>query len=632
MSSVNIKRAIDNIRANTTVYTPIVEMIVNAIQAIEESSENHGQVSVRAVRDTQATLDKSPSAITGFQIHDNGIGFTDEHRNSFDTLYTDRRIKEGGKGFGRFTCLKYFENVRIASAYKERSGLKRRTFSMGRDHEIIVDEEVTETENQAPGTVVSLCDLKPGPAFEKQLPTVARNLVERLLPYFVSMDYVCPEIVLAESDGSSSLRLNDFVTNEVSAFIREMPVRKGKFRLSTAVTEETFHVRLFKIYSPRHHRSRLSLVAHKREVAGSVLHKYIPEFEDEFYDKSTNGTSERDRNYIIKAYVFGAYLDRHVSLERAGFEFGTESDVVYGIGQADIEERAASIAGEALSVEIVSRQEKKTERVRQYVDSQAPWHKTTLGRTDLSMLPYNPTDETIEALLQSDKFAQERAIEGDVSKLLSEGSFEDVQECAAEIVGRISGTSRNDLVHYIAFRRKILDIFERSLESDEVGTYSSEGVLHDIVFPRRGDTEKTSFEDHNLWIVDERLNFTNYVSSDVPLDGGNSERPDLLVYDKRVLFRGDNEASNAITIFEFKRPQLDDFVNPGSREDPIRQIIRYVNDIRDGKYKTPQGREMLVGDNTPFYGFVVCDLTARVERWLEREKNFRPMPDRFGVV
>ena len=71
-------------------------------------------------------------------------------------------------------------------------------------------------------------------------------------------------------------------------------------------------------------------------------------------------------------------------------------------------------------------------------------------------------------------------------------------------------------------------------------------------------------------------------------------------------------------------------MNPGSREDPIRQIIRYVNDIRDGKYKTPQGREMLVGDNTPFYGFVVCDLTARVERRLEREKNFRPMPDRLG--
>src|SRR3546814_945985 len=63
-------------------------------------------------------------------------------------------------------------------------------------------------------------------------------------------------------------------------------------------------------------------------------------------------------------------------------------------------------------------------------------------------------------------------------------------------------------IHYIALRRKILDIFGKSLETDESGTYSSEGVVHDIIFPRKGDTDITSFHDHNLWIVDERLNFT----------------------------------------------------------------------------------------------------------------------------
>ena len=213
---------------------------------------------------------------------------------------------------------------------------------------------------------------------------------------------------------------------------------------------------------------------------------------------------------------------------------------------------------------------------------------------------------------------------------MAETSFENVQDSVIEIVNKISGTSKNDLIHYIALRRKILDIFGKSLESDGSGAYSSEGVVHDIIFPRKGDTDTTSFHDHNLWIVDERLNFTNYVSSDIPLNGVNTERPDLLVYNNRVLFRGDNEASNPITIFEFKKPQRDDFVNPSSREDPVQQIVRYVNDIRDGKYKTPEGRKMLVATNTPFYGYVVCDLTSKVETWLEREKNFTPMPDRLG--
>ena len=58
--------------------------------------------------------------------------------------------------------------------------------------------------------------------------------------------------------------------------------------------------------------------------------------------------------------------------------------------------------------------------------------------------------------------------------------------------------------------------------------------------------------------------------------------------------------------------------------------MRYVNSIRDGDYKTPAGRKMLVAENTPFYGYVVCDLTSKVEAWLEREKDFKPMPDRLG--
>ena len=201
-------------------------------------------------------------------------------------------------------------------------------------------------------------------------------------------------------------------------------------------------------------------------------------------------------------------------------------------------------------------------------------------------MPYKPTSEQIEALMQRTKFAQEIAIKTDVERILAKTSFQDLEPTVAAIVSKITGTSKTDLIHYIALRRKILDIFGKSLETDESGVYSVEGVVHDIIFPRKSDTEWTAFDDHNLWIIDERLNFTEYVSSDIPLDGGNSERPDLLVFNKRVMFRGDNEASNPITIFEFKRPQRDDFANPSSQDDPVEQIVRYVNDIRDGKYKT----------------------------------------------
>ena len=336
------------------------------------------------------------------------------------------------------------------------------------------------------------------------------------------------------------------------------------------------------------------------------------------------------RNYIVRAYVFGSYLDRNVSLERGGFEFAMDNDLLLGISQSDIEKDTAAIARDTVSNDITLRQEKKKKRVQSYVDKEAPWYKSMLGEIDLSEMPYNPTDEKIETHLHREKFSRDIAIKQEVTKILYDTSFENAQESVIEIISKISDTSKDKLIHYIVLRKQILDIFRKSLEVDESGVYSSEGVVHDIIFPRKKDTETISFEDHNLWIVDERLNFTDYVASDLSLDGKNTERPDLLIYNRRVMFRGDNEQSNPITIFEFKRPQRDDFVNPSSREDPVQQIIRYVNDIRDGKYKTPKGRNMRVVDNTPFYGYVVCELTSKVMEWLEREKNFTPMPDQLG--
>lgn len=630
MSNVNIKRAVENIRTSTTVYTPIVEIVVNAIQAIESDGGADGKINICVHRSDQLEVDGGRPEVRSFEVEDNGIGFTDENRQSFDTLYTDLKINDGGKGFGRFTCLKYFENLHVKSVYQDKNGFKQRSFSLGKDKDIIVNEKISESVEQKSRSTVYLSTLREGKSIDKKLGTIARNLVEKLLPYFITQDYICPEIVLSEKDGTESIRLNDYFSNELSVVIEEVHVENSTFTLTGIDSEEKFLVRVFKLYYPKKQKSKISLVAHKREVSGSAIHKYIPEFSDDFYDKDGGGKINYERNYIIKAYVFSPYLDQHVSLERGEFEFLMENDIFLGISQAEIESRSANIAKNAVGSDIVARQEKKRARVQSYVDDEAPWHKGMLDNIDLTGMPYNPSNEEIESRLQKEKFVQESQIKRAVSKLLAESNLENMKVNVLEIVSKISGTSKNDLIHYIALRRNILDILGKSLQIDETGGYVSEGVVHDIIFPRKGDTDTTSFENHNLWIIDERLNFTNYVSSDVPLNGNNSERPDLLAYSKRILFRGDNEASNPVTIFEFKKPQRDDFVNPSSQEDPVQQIVRYANNIRDGKYKTPEGRKMLVAENTPFYGYVVCDLTPKVENWLEREKNFKPMPDRLG--
>ena len=633
MSNFNIKRAVENITGRTNTYTPLIEIIVNAIQAIEKKKEANGVVEIVVLRNKQQEMgiDDRKNAVLGFRVTDNGIGFNDENRNSFDELFSAYKVNEGGKGFGRLTALKYYEDVSIDSVFYDGSEFKQRSFFMGKGNDLIEKEHCGGAIEQTTGSSVSLLSTKKPKFSDNKLGVIASAIVEKLLLYFVSDKRKCPQIILKEEDGTDSIILNGYLEGEENSKVFDIPIPQKNFSLEgLGGQQEDFTVRLFKFYSPKATKSRISLVAHRREVTSTAVHTYIPEFTDDFFDSSTDEGADQGRNYIIKAYVFGDYLDKHVSIERGDFDFDKDSDGLYGLSQKDIEYKVAELLQDAVP-EIDNRIEKKRRQVQRYVDTTAPWHKSLLNSADLSQLPYNPADDEIEEHLQREKYTQEVSIRLDVKALLDDEAGDDAHALAADIVKRISSSSKNDLVHYIAQRHCVLDIFNKSLSWNEDKKYDSEGEVHDIIFPRRKDTDTIDFEDHNLWILDERLNFTNFVSSDQPLDGAKGGRPDILTYDNPVAFRGENDPSNPITIFEFKRPGRDDFANASSNEDPIQQIIRYAKRLKQGKFKTPEGRQIKLAETTPFYGYVVCSLDSeKVREWLAIDKDFQVMPDNEG--
>lgn len=626
MSNINIRRAIENIRSTTTVFTPIVETVVNAIEAIEAAGVDEGVVSIAVRRAPQLEIEASESKVLDVIVSDNGIGFTQANRDSFDTLYSEYKIVKGGKGFGRFTCLKYFEDFRVESTFFE-GRHRRRAFTMGKSQEIIVDEVVSDDPGSATGTVVTLAGEKSG-SLPRKLSTFARGLVEMLLPYFTTEGYRCPRIELHDWEDDKKIVLNEYLES-ADAVIQEKTLPESTFELQSTSGPRSFRLRVFKMLYPRNKVSKISLVAHRREVTEASLSVYVPEFAEEFVE-SPGGDESRRRNYILKGYVYSDYLDDNVLLERGAFDFQKDADVNLGIAQSDIERVAAELTKAAVFDQFTSRLEKKRERLQSYVDVQAPWHRGLLRSIDIASLPTSSTDSELDALLHREKYRQEARVKIEVAELLASEDPAELTAKAAEIASRISETSKNELVHYVALRKQVLDIFRRSLELNSEGRYASEGAVHDVIFPTKSDSESTPYEDHNLWILDERLTFTSYLASDLPLDGGNTERPDIIAFDRRVAFRAENETGNPVTIFEFKRPNRDDFVNPSSREDPVQQVVRYVNSIRDGKFRTPQGRPIHIAPTTPFYGYVVCELTEKVTKWLRTEKNFTPMPDGLG--
>ncbi|MDD3149364.1 MAG: ATP-binding protein [Candidatus Gastranaerophilales bacterium] len=631
MTQVNIKRLVETIH-KTNVYTPLVEAVVNSIEAIEDAKIDDGEIVITLIRSRQRVIeldgDKLPPVST-IVIEDNGIGFNDVNLESFNKVYSDNKINKGGKGFGRFTFLKYFQKIKIESVYHGTNENFSRNFDFVQDDNIIYGLENVPTNTESTGTKLTLDTFKSdrGANFDKTIETIARKLLEKILVYFVIDNYKCPKISLKEEGSKKSIILNDFLSkgsNEIAQ------VENKNFILKTTdgKSEEILKLKLFKVFYGES-RSSIILVANNRLVTEEALYTYIPEFKDDFYDiiKGKKG-KDGQRNYTIKAYVLGNYLDKNVCLERDDFEFEYDRNLTFPFSRQEIEKEAALLAKNKFADEVNTRQQKKEKRIKDYINSDAPWHKPYFKDLDLSSMAYDASDADIESELEKIKYAKETSAKREINIILKDEKTNN-QERMNALVSKITEIQKSDLVRYVCNRKIIIDVLKKTLERNDDGSAKQEKEIHNIIFPMGRDSTNCSYEDHNLWLLDERLIFSEYIASDKKISNKQAPgEPDLIIFNQAVAFRnGDNEYSNPLTVFEFKRPKRPTY---SQEENPLLQVAKYVEDIRAGKYETPNGVEKIkVNGNTPVYGYIVCDLTDKINEFA-KQWNLSLSPDNEG--
>ena len=125
----NIANKVRNTRLpRTKPLLPLFELISNSIHSIEEARNksiikaNEGQIIIDCIRNgLPETLEKLVDIdiypIHSFIVTDNGIGLDEENLRAFIEADTDHKIDIGGKGVGRFVCLKAFKELSIKSFY-----------------------------------------------------------------------------------------------------------------------------------------------------------------------------------------------------------------------------------------------------------------------------------------------------------------------------------------------------------------------------------------------------------------------------------------------------------------------------------------------------------------------------------
>lgn len=636
MSKINIDRIVRDIKTRSTSLTPVIEAVCNSIDAIGETRTD-GRIRIVLKRDGSRDLGLEDNPVKGdiisVDIIDNGEGFTDANRDSFDTFRSDLKIDIGGKGFGRFMFLKYFSNVYVESVYRSGDVFHRRTFTFGHANEIIENETdiLLTGENHQTGSTIHLSDIK-NRDFDKGIEVIARKLVERLLVFFATGGDHIPTISIEEEDGINPIVLNNYVGP--ASDIQQIG-GDHQIKIQGRDHEYEFTIKVYKIYYSAI-TNKVCLTANKREVTDASLHTYVPEFKETMSELTEDGTQ---KNYMIKVYVQGDYLDDNVTTERDGFNFGKEDeDAFYELSERMIYKEASVVAKELFSSDIQERFNRKKETVEHYVFSQAPWNKTLLKDVDMDSIPVGISDFDLEMRFQKIKYDKETkariAIKEYLEKSKEETNDDDTSQFdrdVNEILELVTESQKNDLAHYVCQRKKVIELFEELRKRMDSGKPHKESEMHNLFFPMIKTDREVDYDSNNLWLLDERFNFTQFIASDKVISKVDHKEPDLaLFYEEGKFFRnGENVITSPIAIVEFKRPKRTNY--PDS-ENPINQALRYAQKILDGKYEMPDGIEKVDVDanRTPVYIYIVCDLEDKIREFARMAGSLSISPDDEG--
>jgi hypothetical protein len=189
------------------------------------------------------------------------------------------------------------------------------------------------------------------------------------------------------------------------------------------------------------------------------------------------------------------------------------------------------------------------------------------------------------------------------------------------------------LAEYIVHRKAVIEIADQLRGANDTGSMTHEDAFHQLMFPRLEDSVTAKQFQHNLWMLDERLAFVSYISSDRTLHRGRrtlgDKVTDIAFYDECYVAGG--QGNTSVVVVEFKRPGRDDYVFGREGSDPIKQIHDTVEYIRERKsFVTTAGKSIDIPHSTPIMAIIVADLEPSL-RSLARRYDFNETWDKLGL-
>lgn len=340
--------------------------------------------------------------------------------------------------------------------------------------------------------------------------------------------------------------------------------------------------------------------------------------------------NDTNGEFVYACYICSDFLDERVRSERTGFDL--EDDVeglLYetDLSLRDIKNAAIEKISAYLDVYLDNNKKVGRERLEKFVSQKAPRYRPILSRIPDDQLSVDPniSDKDLDLTLHKHLYQIESKLLADGHSIMAPKIDEGLAEYKKrleEYIRTAEDIKKSDLANYVSHRKVILDLLGRAIQRDDKGKYAREDLIHNLIMPMRTDSNQVLFDSCNLWLLDERLAFHDYLASDKTLSSmpitrsPETKEPDICalnVYDNPILVSEGNRLPLAsIVVVEIKRPMRND-ASSGEDHDPVEQALGYLERIRDGNVQTANGRPIPRSTDIPGYCYAICDLTKSVE-------------------
>ena len=609
---------------------PLYEAIANSIHSIEDDSATKpGLIEVDIIRSNEPELNlpgmKKPQIID-FNITDNGIGFNDENFESFNLAHSTYKFHKGGKGLGRFIWLRAFHFAEIESIYKENDHFVIRKFNFEPTKDGIekhTRENIGTIEKRY--TTVKLRILKKDywQWCNSIAEDIAFKIIEHCFIYFLKPD--CPRIILKDSD--EIIVVNDLFNQFKSGGVSKTTINLDNYE---------FEINLVRLYNTKRIDNKIHFVAHTREVENKDISKLIPELD-------ANMSDLEGQKFSIGVYVTSTYFDERVNDDRTKIQFVDNKNLnplFKELEENELLENILDVIKGELSDNIILIEKEREERISNFIENHPQYNKLKKYKPDrIKKLSSKLSDEELD--IELFKIKQEIDLdvrfEADtifkqIENIADKEEIENFKQLHSSLYEKIIDVGNSKLSEYVFYRKFILDFLDKHIGQTKEGKFAKEEIIHKIIFPLKTESDEIGHDEHNLWIIDERLAFHKYLASDRSFKQNknttskSNDRPDLIIFNKPFAFTDSDKPYSSIVIVEFKRPMRDDY---DEDENPILQVNKYTRELINNKLKDKHGRQFDLRPNTPIYAFIVCDLTPNL-RTSATDNSFIISPDNDG--